>query len=114
MDIINVWRVTKGPNNDWPLALCDFRSVNMADLEFNDVIHRTYVGESIRAYQNDQHKWYFLGDQRTEEVAIFRNTDSRGFDVPFALHLAFQDPRFCSNEKLRESIEVRLACFYDD
>jgi len=112
VQIINVWRVLKGPNRDHPLALCDYTTVCPEDdIEFNDVIHRNHIGESIRAYYNPHHRWYFLGDQMVDEVVLFRNCDSGCKDSPVALHLAFKDPRQTSQLPARESIEIRLAIF---
>ncbi|PMD44120.1 hypothetical protein L207DRAFT_563173 [Hyaloscypha variabilis F] len=112
-EIINVWRVTNGPNDDWPLALCDYNTVALDDLEMSDVIHENYVGESVRVYFDPKHQWYFLSEQQDDEVVIFRNTDSRGFEIPFCLHLAFENTKTDSS-KMRESIEVRAVCFFKD
>lgn len=74
----SVWRVTNGPTSDWPIAFCDYNTVAPDDVELNDVIHRTYVGESTRLQYSQSQKWYFLRDQAVDEVALFRNTDSTG------------------------------------
>ncbi|CAH0055133.1 unnamed protein product [Clonostachys solani] len=55
----------------------------MSDVEVNDVIHDTYVGESVRAYFDPGHRWYFLSEQKVEETIMFRNTDSRGMQYPW-------------------------------
>ncbi|KAK0702781.1 hypothetical protein B0H67DRAFT_675987 [Lasiosphaeris hirsuta] len=111
-EIINVWRVTDGPNNDWPLAVCGHQTVNPSDIETTDVIHDTYVGESVRAYYNPNHRWYYLSNQQVDEVVIFCNTDSRGMEFPFALHSAFRTSAGNASTRGRESIEVRVACFF--
>jgi len=79
---ISVWRVTQGPNNDWPLAICDYSTIDLNDLESTDVIHKERIGESLRLYHNRSQRWYYLSDQNTDEVTIFRNTDSRGTHIP--------------------------------
>ncbi|RWA09520.1 hypothetical protein EKO27_g5577 [Xylaria grammica] len=112
VSIINVWRVTKGPNEDWPLALCDFRTVRQEDAEVSDVIHRDIVGESMRLYFHPAQRWHFLANQDVTEVTIFRNADTSERNLPIAFHTAFENP-YADPDKLRESIEVRLACFYD-
>ncbi|KAF2685914.1 hypothetical protein K458DRAFT_336800 [Lentithecium fluviatile CBS 122367] len=115
-EILNVWRVTKGPNRDWPLALCDYTSLNLDDVEFSDVVHKDKVGESTRLYANSGHRWYYIDKQTTSEVAIFRNVDSRGLEYPFAMHLSFANPNVedCSgcSAPPRESIEMRFVLFY--
>lgn len=79
--IRSVWRVTKGPNRDWPLGLCDYTTLDLEDVEFSDVIHKQKVGESTRLHYNHQQRWYYLDNQTTAEVAVFRNVDSRGLEV---------------------------------
>lgn len=80
--LCSIWRVTKGPNQDWPLALCDYQTIHEQDYEESDIIHRDYVGESARFYSNDAHRWYFLDYQDVDDVVVFRNTDSRGTSIP--------------------------------
>ncbi|EFR04155.1 hypothetical protein MGYG_07162 [Nannizzia gypsea CBS 118893] len=111
-DMLNVWRPTRGPNRDWPLALCDFNTITRKDIEFNDVIHRDHVGESLRLYPNPEHRWYFLDDQTTSQVAIFRNVHSDGLEIPFGVHSAFTNPRVNSDQPPRESIELRCVRFF--
>lgn len=78
----SVWRPTRGPNRDWPLGLCDYRTVTPEDIEFNDVVHEGHIGESMRLYANPSHRWYFLDRQTTNQVALFRNTHSDGLEIP--------------------------------
>lgn len=111
-EILNMWRVTKGPNRDWPLALCDYNTLVEQDYEESDIIHRDYVGESARFYCNDAHRWYFLDHQDVDDVVVFRNTDSRGTSIPFAPHTAFDYQADNSKSALRESVELRVVCFY--
>jgi hypothetical protein len=79
---LSVWRVTRGPNRDWPLGLCDYTTLDLGDVEFSDVIHKNKVGESTRLYYSDRQRWYYLDDQTTSEIAVFRNVDSRGLEIP--------------------------------
>ncbi|EGX45093.1 hypothetical protein AOL_s00173g194 [Orbilia oligospora ATCC 24927] len=110
-EIINAWRVTKGPNNDWPLAVCDARTVSREDVEQNDVIHRTHVGESLRLYHNPKHKWHFLSSQEVTEVVLFRNASSKELQLPVGFHSAVTlGPQKFTD--LRESIEIRMLCIF--
>jgi hypothetical protein len=56
----SVWRVTKGPNRDWPLGLCDYTTLDLEHVEFSDVIHKQKVGESTRLHYNHQQRWHYL------------------------------------------------------
>lgn len=78
-----MWRVTRGPTRKWPLALCDYQSLEIPDdIEKADVVHRTYVGEQILMYWNRNHLWYFLDTQNVENTIVFRQTHSHGIHVP--------------------------------
>lgn len=83
-DQLNVWRVTQGPNNDWPLALCDFRTVDLA----RDAVQNRVVGtddgasENYHLQKHAAHRWYYVSDQTTDEVIVFRNSCSEGRDKP--------------------------------
>lgn len=48
-----------------------------------------------------------------EEAIVFRNADTGPTELPFSFHVAFQHPDFDVTNDLRESIEIRAACFYD-
>ncbi|KAI1760073.1 hypothetical protein GGR53DRAFT_523378 [Hypoxylon sp. FL1150] len=100
-DILNVWRLLNtSPTSDWPLAFCDWRTVNQSnDLIENDVVYAKSVGENQYLRHNPDHKWWFLAGQKPDEVVVFRNVSvgdsSAARMTPFLL----------------ESIEVRLAAF---
>ncbi|MCJ1309173.1 hypothetical protein MMC25_002829 [Agyrium rufum] len=78
-DLLNVWRVLKGPNDDWPLGVCDFQSVDIAqDVLRNDCLHQTRIGENWLLQKNKEHRWYYVSGQQTTDLIVFRNTDSEG------------------------------------
>jgi len=106
-DFINVWRVLKGPNDDWPLAICDSRSVDFQnDVICNDALYSNRVGENRLLHASDQQQWYYLSAQEEDDLIVFRNTDSTE-KRPQAFHAAFCNPK--STSKPRESIEVRMV-----
>lgn len=75
----SIWKVLQGPNNDWPLAVCDFQSVNLAeDYVANDVINERTVGENGLMHYNSHHKWYYLENQDLDDLVVFRNSNSLG------------------------------------
>jgi hypothetical protein len=70
--------VLRGPNNDWPLAVCDYTSVDLeADTVICDVVHEQCLGENIILFKNPNHKWYYLGNQDVDDLIVFRNTTSQ-------------------------------------
>lgn len=77
-NLCSVWRVLRGPNNDWPLAVCDHRTIDHRhDVIANDVLHEDSVGENWLLHKSSRHSWYYLSDQRVEDLIVFRNTDSK-------------------------------------
>ncbi|OIW35446.1 putative CmcJ-like methyltransferase [Coniochaeta ligniaria NRRL 30616] len=109
MDFLNIWRVLTGPNNDWPLGLCDYASIDAEkDTIPNDMLSRTTVGENELLFASPHHEWYYVSSQNVEEAILFRNasTDpSRSYAFHSALDLKVTDgiPR--------ESIELRMVAF---
>lgn len=79
----SVWRTIRGPNTDWPLALCDYETLDVGnDIEFIDFVGRDSTTEGIELFYNPNQKWYFLDRQMPEEVFVFCNTDSRSINIP--------------------------------
>lgn len=75
----SVWRLLTGPNDDWPLALCDFNSVDIKnDVICSDRIHIDRIGESQLLHPSEQHRWYYVAGQQPNHLMVFRNTDSTG------------------------------------
>ena len=74
-----MWRPLIGPNNDWPLALCDYTSLDVGhDIVTADLLHYNRVGENQLLYPNKNHRWYYIEDQQPDDIMVFRNIDSTG------------------------------------
>jgi hypothetical protein len=50
--------------------------VEESDLVATDHVRRHYTGETYYVLQNRSHRWFYLSDQRPEEVLVFKNFDS--------------------------------------
>ncbi|KAG2363240.1 hypothetical protein BDR07DRAFT_1460432 [Suillus spraguei] len=87
--IINLWRPISHPAEDWPLALCDFRSVDF-EKELVPVALVFPIGRG-------------LSFDSIQDGSVARLTP----------HTAFQDPNTPEGAPLRESIELRTLVFYD-
>ncbi|TFK84967.1 hypothetical protein K466DRAFT_654481 [Polyporus arcularius HHB13444] len=114
--IINLWRPISHPAYDWPLALCDYRSVDRE----NDLVPTTLKypdrdGETYSVKFNPGNKWKYLRGMAPEEVVFIKCYDSKddGATATFTPHTAFEDPTTPEDAPLRESIELRLLVFYD-
>jgi hypothetical protein len=109
--------------------MCDARTVQKSDLVLNDLVRRKYIGESYFAKYNSGHKWYYMSDQGSDEVAVLKIYDSEEnsdakcksklkkkmsslaegdtYLVVVCVHSSF---KIAGNE-IRESIEVRTMVF---
>ena len=72
------------------------------------------------AFHSPSHRWYYLPAMTCDEVIVFKTYESEtsipGLS-PFALHCAFDEAlarNTRTQESVRESIEVRVACFVTD
>ncbi|KAI9430150.1 hypothetical protein H4582DRAFT_2087458 [Lactarius indigo] len=91
--IINLWRPIHHAAHDWPLALCDFNTVDHS----HDLVPHTLK---------------FL--DRDEEGVLIKCFDSiqDGRVAVLTPHTAFQDPATPSGAEKRESIELRALVFF--
>ena len=111
--IINLWRPLVGPVQSWPLALCDARSVDQADMVKTERRSPSHVGEISLATFNPDHRWFYYPEMNSEEVLIFKTFDSEnGGRMPYAIHTAIDIPVASPNVRPRESIETRAFVFY--
>ncbi|KAF2106425.1 putative CmcJ-like methyltransferase [Lophiotrema nucula] len=109
---VTVWRPLKGPNQDWPLAVCDAASVDPEnDLEAADYVSKDEVTENYLAYFRPHHRWFYVSNQSSNEAIVFRQHDSKQVLPSGIPHAAFYDPS-ASDKTPRESIEVSLVVYW--
>lgn len=113
---------------DWPLALCDPRSINVeADLEPCDLVYPDYVVENRQLYWAEHQEWWWCSNQTEDEAWIFLQSDTSNNSKPgeprlpepkinakhhAVPHTAFQLQNNAAEP--RESIELRALVYYDD
>ncbi|TGJ79779.1 hypothetical protein E0Z10_g8983 [Xylaria hypoxylon] len=108
--IINVWKPLSKVEN-WPLALCDSASVDFQDLIATDTVRRKYVGETFYSTFNPKQLWYYLSNQKRDEVAMLKIYDSNeSATARFNLHSSFCLPD-AEGWGERESFEIRAFVF---
>ncbi|GLB44136.1 putative protein CC1G_08491 Coprinopsis cinerea okayama7 130 [Lyophyllum shimeji] len=114
--IINLWRPISHPAVDWPLGLCDFRSVDPK----NDTLPVALVypdreGETFGIKYNPNQKWKYFHGVTPEEAILIKCFDSvqDGSVALFTPHTGFEDPSTPAGTPLRESVELRALVFYD-
>ncbi|KAF2502334.1 hypothetical protein BU16DRAFT_612011 [Lophium mytilinum] len=109
---VNVWKPLKGPVKDWPLAMCDPRSIKPeTDLEPCDLVYPDYVVENRQLYYSPRHEWVYLSGQQPSEAWVFLQSDTTA-DVKSVPHTAFPNPLADKDAAPRESIEVRALVYY--
>jgi hypothetical protein len=70
--IINLWRPIAHPAIDWPLALCDYRSVAQNDGFPVALIYPDYEGETLGIKYNPNHKWKYLHGMTPDEIVLIK------------------------------------------
>lgn len=111
--IINLWRPIKNPALDWPLAFCDYNSVDPADFVPTTLKYPDYDGETMSVKYNPNHKWKYLRGMTPDEFALIKCFDSKEGVAKCTPHTGFEDPSTPPDAPLRESIELRALVFYD-
>lgn len=111
--IINVWRPLVDPVQDYPLALCDARTLKPTDLVDTERRARDHTGEIQLALHNPAQRWYYYPNMRPHEVLLFKTFDSiDGGARPYSIHTGVHLPNAPVDAKPRESIETRVFVFY--
>jgi hypothetical protein len=115
--LYNLWRPVSAPPQDFPLAVCDARTVALEDeVTVNAITVERSTGEiqhDTTAYRhNPDHGWHYYPDMTRDEVIVFKAHDTdvnRPRRVP---HTAFTDSSCPSGVPTRASVEMRgLALF---
>lgn len=113
--IINLWRPIRGPVQDTPLAMADFRTVDpVNDVVATDLIYPERTGETYSVKHNPAQKWYWVSEQQTDEVILLKCYESeiaKGRAL-FTPHSAFLNPEAPEDALPRQSIELRALVFY--
>jgi len=113
---VNIWKPIKGPLNDWPLGLCDTRSVDFKnDTIASDVVFDDFVTENLQIFHNPDFQWYYLPDHNTWEALIFKSGDSARLEGEAIAcpHSGFYNPKVGKGE-IRQSLDCRCFVFFED
>jgi hypothetical protein len=113
----NVWRALSPPPQDIPLALCDARSVALADLMCADAVFDvadrpewSFEGWVVR--HNSAHRWSYFSRMTRDEAIIFKTNDSDPAQPHCVPHSAFDDPSCPKGVPTRASIEMRGIAYW--
>ena len=128
--IVNAWRPLLLPVRNFPLAVCDFRSLDLAaDLVVTRLDFPEWLKdrENYSVRHNPGHRWYYWGALSPDEVLLFKIHDSASRDLApdgaadagladvagLCPHTAFFDEDGPTTGHLRVSLEMRALLFYD-
>lgn len=111
--IVSLWHTIDDGVAQWPLALCDGRTVEVADLIARDLPDSRFRGETYVLAANPRHRWYWLPQQTPHEAVLFKLFDSADNGVPrLAPRSSFEDPASPLDAPVRRTIEVRSLLFW--
>ncbi|KAH8601748.1 hypothetical protein B0O99DRAFT_607358 [Bisporella sp. PMI_857] len=106
--IVNTWRILNPVAEDSPLTLCDFRSIQPADLIEADRVIPGRAGEVYYIKYRASQRWCWLEHQTPQEPFMFVMYDTiPGDQARICPHIAFHNPRAPSNTPPRKSVETR-------
>lgn len=112
--IINLWRPLVDPVQNFPLVLCDARTVGMADVVATERRSPTHTGEILLATFNPRHRWYYYSNMASDEILVFKTFDSADAGrKPGSIHTSIDIADTPPDAPPRESIETRAFVFYD-
>ena len=108
------WILRGGPVEQWPLAVCDMRTMKPDDFVDAELKwpHRTGYVCAVR--HNSAQEWLYVAGMNVDEALVFKCYDSidNGGGVRFGAHTAFVDPTSRVGARARESIEVRTIALF--
>mmetsp|Transcript_36237 Transcript_36237/g.66574 ORF Transcript_36237/g.66574 Transcript_36237/m.66574 type:complete len:456 (-) Transcript_36237:169-1536(-) len=116
---LNLWRnIGDHTIEDNHLALLDERTVVKPD----DYLPKDVIGDGyevtqylLNARHAAQHKWYYFPNMTRNEAILFKQMDSDGtLSGRVCFHMSVSDPTASKTAPPRESIEIRMLCFWKD
>lgn len=113
----NVWRPITAPPQDFPLAVCDARTIDPADeVTVTAVTAMRGIGEvrfATAGYlPNPAHRWCWFRDMAPDEVLVFKTHDTDPDRAHRVAHTAFTDPSCPEGTPTRASVEIRALALF--
>ena len=117
--LYQTWRALTDPPQDYPLAVCDWETVDATDIvpllyhvaaEQADGEEVTYRSQGSR--YSDRHRWWYFPDLTVDDVLVFVGFDSERGTRPSSLHVSFEDPTV-TEPVPRASVESRFFALFD-
>ena len=113
--VVNAWHSIRDRVESHPLAICDARSIEPADLVATDLVYEDRVGEVYNLAHNPDHQWFYFPGVDEDQTILLKCFDSaEDGRARFTAHTAFEDPESAAGAPPRESIELRALVFFGD
>jgi hypothetical protein len=123
---VNLWRAISPGPQDYPLAVCDARSLSSCSTTANVMIGVDKIPDLSRTREllpdgpilseadlftyDDGQKWYYYSDLQDDEIMVFKLYDSENEKTGRCPHAAFKNDK--ENAKPRESVEIRSIVYF--
>jgi hypothetical protein len=109
----NVWKPLYRRVEELPLAMCDARSHDPADMLIMELKYRERTGEIYVMRWSPKHRWLYFPAMEADHALLLKTFDSETDGrARFMGHTAFEDPGSRADAPKRESIEVRTMAFF--
>lgn len=124
----SLWRTFSPGPQDWPLAVCDGRTVTDEETASNTlfVVDEFPTGDALTApvegedqmiaatifRHRDRHRWWYFSNMASDDVLLFKFQDSDHSVTWRCPHTAFHDTSL-PDARIRSSIEVRCIAFFE-
>ena len=109
----NVWKPLYRRVEELPLAMCDARTHDPADMLRMDLKYRERTGEIYVMRYSPKHRWVYFPLMEHDHALLLKTFDSETDGrARFMGHSAFEDPTTPPDALQRESIEVRTMAFF--
>jgi hypothetical protein len=113
----NLWRAVSAPPQDFPLAVCDARTLAPGDEVTVTAIAGELSGEVVHdttSYvYNPAHRWHYYRDMTRDELLVFKAHDTDPARARRVPHTAFTDPTCPPGVATRASVEMRALALFD-
>ncbi len=112
----NLWRTLTPPPQDFPLALCDLRTIReehlVRGLSSGNAVNRGQEVEFYLSLFDPGQRWCYFSNLTRDEVLVFQQYDSAASGPSGVLHTAFRDPSCTKPSTTRVSVEARAYVFF--
>jgi hypothetical protein len=122
----SLWRAFSAPPQDWPLAVCDYRSTDDTEDGTPNLLFRVpalpepdapeepdEAAESAASlfYANPAHRWWYFPGMHAGEALLIKLHDTDHTVAWRAPHTSFHDTS-AAGARPRESVELRTVAYF--